>query len=98
MRLSERGKKSREMEGVMKNKKQEECVFKAALRQRTCHCNELLGWQWYVILLIIKLLCSHLPKYLFFGEEGVCQTAEKCCYRQTSEKPTIVLFCLGRCG
>lgn len=52
MRLSERGKKSREMEGVMKNKKQEECVFKAALRQRarviaatrTCHCNELLGW------------------------------------------------------
>lgn len=34
MRLSERGKKSREMEGVMKNKKQEECVFKAALRQR----------------------------------------------------------------
>ena len=34
MRLSGRGKKSREMEGVMKNKKQEECVFKAALRQR----------------------------------------------------------------
>ena len=51
-----------------------------------------------MILLIIKLLCSHLPKYLFFGEEGVCQTAEKCCYRQTSEKPTIVLFALVGAG
>lgn len=87
------------MEGVMKNKKQEECVFKAASRQRArVIAMSFYNGIWYVILLIIKLLCSHLPKYLFFGEEGVCQTAEKCCYRQTSEKPTIVLFCLGRCG
>ena len=59
MRLFERGKKSREMEGVMKNKKQEEYVFKAALRQRArVIAMSFYKGIWYVILLIIKLLCS----------------------------------------
>ena len=45
MRLSDRGKKSREMEGVMKNKKTRGVRLQSGVAAtRTCHCNELLGW------------------------------------------------------